>query len=120
MAVQLMNKSITDVAAVGDTYAARLTDEIIDVASELGIELSATDVSDVAIYTLHSIITATGNAEITGVKKSICETIGDVVKIADYFNITLGGISATNDAIADEKLSEYHAELEKQQQLEMV
>lgn len=107
-------------AADGDNYAARLTDEIIDVASELGIELSAADVGDVAIYTLHSIITATGNAEITGVKKSICETIGDADKIAAYFNITLGGISATNDAIADETLIEYHAELEKQQQLEMV
>ena len=115
-----MNKSIIDSAADGDTYAARLTDEIIDVASELGIELSATDVSGIAIYTLHSIITATGNAEITGVRKSICGIIGDADKIADYFNITLSGISATNDAIADEKLSEYHAKLENQQQLEMV
>ena len=83
-----------------ETFADRLTDEIIAVASENGVDLSSLDVKNIAIYTLHGILTATGSVEVNAVKKSVCEIIGDSDKIGNYLFITLSGISATDDAIA--------------------
>lgn len=96
MVVLIMNETFTD----------KLTAEIIDVASELGVELSPTDATAIAIYTLHGIITATGNVEIDSIKRSICEIVGDSDKIGNYLFTTLAGISATDDEIVDKAFAE--------------
>ena len=89
-----------------DENTEHMIDEIIDVASELGVDLSPLDATNIAIYTLHGIITAPGNVEIDAIKKSICEIIGDPDKIGNYLFTSLAGISATDDAIIDEKFAE--------------
>lgn len=111
MEVQLMeNKTFTDT----------LTAEIINVASELGVDLTSTDAKNIAIYTLHGILTATGSAEIKAIKKEICEIIGDSNKIGNYLFITLNGISATDDEIIDERFAEKFEKLSEKQKIKMV
>lgn len=102
------------------TFAEILTAEIIDVASELGVDLTSTDAKNIAIYTLHGILTATGSAEIKAIKKEICEIIGDSNKIGNYLFITLNGISATDDEIIDERFAEKFEKLSEKQKIEMV
>ena len=70
-----------------------LVDDIIDVGKAADVELSAHDVLDVAVYTLHSIVTANSGVEADATKKEICGMIGDDAKVGKYLFTTLGGIS---------------------------
>lgn len=83
-----------------------LINGIIDVAAENGVKLSATDVSDIAIYNLYSIVKATNSVEINAVKTEINDIVGDSDKVANYLFSTIGGISAANDEWIDKKFSE--------------
>ena len=85
-------------------FTEKLVDEIIDAATGIGVNLSTADVTDIAIYTLHSIVTSNSGIETTVTENSIVEIINDDNKLSDYFNVTLSGISATNDAIMDEAI----------------
>ena len=44
-------------------FSEKLVDEIIDAATGIGVNLSAVDVTNIAIYTLHSIITSNSGIE---------------------------------------------------------
>lgn len=77
-------------------------DEIIDVSKTNGVDLSIDDVTDIAIFTLHSIVTANSGIEVDVTKKMICEIIGNDSKIGEYLFTTLCGISATDDELMDE------------------
>ena len=58
-----------------------------------------------AIYTLYSIVVLGTNPVASPfIKKELCEMIGDKTKTIDYLYLTLNGISATDDSIADEIL----------------
>ena len=83
------------------TFTETLVDGIIDVGKAAGVDLSAVDVTNIAIYTLHSIVTANSGIEADATKKGICGIIGDDAKIGEYLFTTLGGISSTDDYIAD-------------------
>lgn len=101
------------------TFADRLTDEIIDYLSD-DINLSEKDVKDLAISILHSIIVLSDSPVGRSViKKSLCEIIGDNAKTIQYLNELLIGISATDDAIADE-LNKSEFERLENEQLEMI
>ena len=88
-----------------ETFTDRLTDDIIDYAKASGVELTVADVRDISIYTLHAIISASSDIEIDSIRKSVCEIVGNESKIAEYLLTTIAGISATNDAIIDEKFA---------------
>lgn len=104
-----MNKVKTDVDVVYEKmnderlrFTDRLVDEIIDYTIQ-DIELSESDVKDLAIYTLHSIIVLGNQPESTIITKQFFnDLIGDFTKTINYLDESLGGISATDDAIADE------------------
>ena len=85
-------------------FSEKLVDEIIDAATGIGVNLSAVDVTDIAIYTLHSIITSNSGIEKTVTENNIVEILSDDNKLSEYLNITLSGISATNDVIIDEAI----------------
>lgn len=88
------------------TFTDNLVSEIIEIATASGIELSATDVTDIAIFTLHSIVTANSGIEADATKKGICEMIGNDSKIGEYLFTTLGGISTANDEWIDKQFME--------------
>lgn len=78
-----------------------LIDEIIEYTAE-DIDLSETDVMDLAVATLHSIVVLSNNPiAVNGVKSQFDNIIGDSAETIDYLETLLGGISATDDAIAD-------------------
>ena len=79
------------------TFIETLVDGIIDIAAASGVSLSDKDVTDIAVYTLYSLVKASNEVEVTVVKNSICEIVGNDEKIADYLFTTLGGIGAAND-----------------------
>lgn len=85
-------------------FSEKLVDEIIDAATDIGVDLSAVDVTDIAIYTLHSIITSNSGIERCVAKNNIVEILDDDNKLIEHLNITLNGISATNDIINDEAI----------------
>ena len=86
-------------------FSEKLVDEIIDAATDVGVNLSTADVTDIAIYTLHSIITSNSGIETDVTKNTLCGIINDADKLSDYLNVTLSGISATNDVIVDEAIA---------------
>ena len=78
-----------------------LIDEIIEYTAE-DINLSETDVVDLAVATLHSIIVLSNNPiAVNGVKSQFDNIIGDSAETINYLNDLLSGISATDDSIAD-------------------
>ena len=85
-----------------ETFTDRLIEEIIDAATDVGVDLSAADVNNIAIYTLHSILTSNSGIETIATKKGICDIIGNDNRISEYLSVTLSGISTTNDAINNE------------------
>ena len=85
-----------------ETFTDRLIEEIIDAATDVGVDLSVADVNNIAIYTLHSILTSNSGIETIATKKGICDIIGNDNRISEYLSVTLSGISATNDAINNE------------------
>lgn len=101
------------------TFADRLNDEIINYLAE-DINLSDVDVKNLAISILHSIVVLSDSPVGRSViKKSLCEIIGDNAKTVDYLNELLYGISATDDAIADE-LNKAEFERLENEQMEMI
>lgn len=83
------------------TFTETLVDGIIDVAADNGVELSTADVTDIALYTLYSMVTASNNVEVDAVKTELNNVIGDAVKTGEYLFTTLGGITAANDEWID-------------------
>lgn len=118
-----MNENLNNLkyatGVVNGNYSDELIDGIIDYTAA-DISLSESDVKDLAIYTLYSIVVL-GNDPVAApyIKKSLADIIGDSAKTIDYLNNSLAGISATNDAIADELNADEFERLEKEQ-LEMV
>ena len=73
-------------------YYDSLVDEIIDVGKGADVELSAHDVIDISIYTLHSMVTANSGIEADAIKDGICEIVGDSAKTGEYLSNILGGL----------------------------
>lgn len=87
-------------------FTETLVDEIIEVGKATGVDLSAVDVTDIAIFTLHSIVTSNTGIEVDATKKGICEMIGNDSKIGEYLFTTLGGISTADDELMDKEFAE--------------
>ena len=101
MVMRLMNNTLTDAMA----------GNIISVGSELGVDLSASDVKNIAIITLHKIVFASEPSDVKNIKNAVCEIIGNSEKIGDYLHSTLCEITAENDAIINKMISEKRCDL---------